>query len=789
MAEAHAAVAFTFTVSSDGLSFDFNKQALLAVGKSGIRAWQKRYMRFKNSIYNNIYPFHPMSWIYLSLGVFLADYFCRARGHGENHYSPILYIEKGLRFAGVSVCHRFFACALLSLLIFLCASFINRLLLRTLLSYTAWMYQPHGRPGLLVQLWAVMLKCLMSSHPRLYGYQYSLPKLPLPKLQHTMEKYLKSTQHLVPEQEYTELVRQAKEFEKGPGQKLQFFLWLKTWLTSNYVSDWWEEYVYLAGRDPIMANSNFYGMEWKITKPIQPTQAARGAMITYVLMDVRKSLVNEELPPVFINGTVPLCSWQYERVFNTTRIPYPQKDKILHLPDSNHIVVYHRGRYFRCPLVVNGSELSAAEFEFMFNHIISEDNSHPALGEEKLAAFTAGQRDAWATARSAYFSNGVNRASLDAIESAAFFLVFDHEYHDIDFDNTEDLSYLGKLLLTGNCYNRWFDKSFTAVIMPDGTYGVNAEHSWGDAPIGAHVNLLAISKEQLGIKNQLPGLYYIENGHCDGEVMTRILPSRLRWDMPEACLAAMEASLSVARELADAIDLVVVRFTDFGRDLIKKVKCSPDAFVQMALQLAYMKDRGSLALVYESSMTRCFREGRTETVRSCTAEAAAFVRSMLEENSPREERLAKFRTATERHQRLIREAISGKGVDRHLFALYVVSRFLHMDNPFLKKILSEPWRLSTSQTPTSQLEGLKIDPKHPDANRAYGGGFGPVAKDGYGVSYIFSMENCIFFHVSSRFDCSETSSKRFGDNIVDSMRQIRDLLDPKSPKSQIRTEG
>jgi len=35
-------------------------------------------------------------------------------------------------------------------------------------------------------------------------------------------------------------------------------------------------------------------------------------------------------------------------------------------------------------------------------------------------------------------------------------------------------------------------------------------------------------------------------------------------------------------------------------------------------------------LSYESSMTRLFREGRTETVRPCTSESCAFVRAMLD---------------------------------------------------------------------------------------------------------------------------------------------------------------
>lgn len=46
--------------------------------------------------------------------------------------------------------------------------------------------------------------------------------------------------------------------------------------------------------------------------------------------------------------------------------------------------------------------------------------------------------------------------------------------------------------------------------------------------------------------------------------------------------------------------------------------------------LASPQDKGCFCLTYEASMTRLFREGRTETVRSCTAESTAFVRSMAD---------------------------------------------------------------------------------------------------------------------------------------------------------------
>jgi len=44
-----------------------------------------------------------------------------------------------------------------------------------------------------------------------------------------------------------------------------------------------------------------------------------------------------------------------------------------------------------------------------------------------------------------------------------------------------------------------------------------------------------------------------------------------------------------------------------------------------------------------------------------------------------------------------RDAMTGKGIDRHLFCLYVLSKYFNMDSPFLQTVLHEPWKLSTSQ--------------------------------------------------------------------------------------------
>ncbi|CAF3405044.1 unnamed protein product [Rotaria sp. Silwood1] len=118
-------------------------------------------------------------------------------------------------------------------------------------------------------------------------------------------------------------------------------------------------------------------------------------------------------------------------------------------------------------------------------------------------------------------------------------------------------------------------------------------------------------------------------------------------------------------------------------------------------------------------MTRLFRDGRTETVRSCSIESSLWVKSMEDPTVTKAERIKLLRAAcdyhqhqyrdamTERikllraacdyHQHQYRDAMSGKGIDRHLFCLYVVSKYLNLDSPFLHQVLQEPWKLSTSQ--------------------------------------------------------------------------------------------
>ena len=56
-----------------------------------------------------------------------------------------------------------------------------------------------------------------------------------------------------------------------------------------------------------------------------------------------------------------------------------------------------------------------------------------------------------------------------------------------------------------------------------------------------------------------------------------------------------------------------------------------DAICQLAMQMANFRVRGRLSMTYEPALARIFKDGRTETIRSCTPAAAAFVQEMSSE--------------------------------------------------------------------------------------------------------------------------------------------------------------
>lgn len=106
-----------------------------------------------------------------------------------------------------------------------------------------------------------------------------------------------------------------------------------------------------------------------------------------------------------------------------------------------------------------------------------------------------------------------------------------------------------------------------------------------------------------------------------------------------------------------------------------------------------------LAPADESGHTRLFYHGRTETIRSCSEESVAFCRAMTDPNAAVSklpnphfsgavtltpgplflpvrqdgDRFKALKTAVKRQREIVRDALLGQGIDRHLMGLYILS--------------------------------------------------------------------------------------------------------------------
>jgi hypothetical protein len=651
-------------------------------------------------------------------------------------------------------------------------TFAHRALLRGLLSYTGWMDETRGKKSLKTTIWGALLKYLYirGGSKVMLAYQTSLPNLPLPSLKETTERYMLSMEPLLDDEERKVVDEELAAFLKNEGPKLQRYLKYKFWSSSNYIADWWLDFVYLRGRDSLMINSNFYGLGLDMELPTN-NQAARAAFTAHTLLSVANEIENEKIPPMLIQGLVPMCMQQYVNAFGTTRVAKLQQDVLEHHSESRHIVVMHKGRYFKLRgLGGAGTPVSILQLYDAFDGIL-KDTSAATPHEVELGALTAWDRNKWAEAREQHFlRNKTNRSALESIERALFVVSLDdHGYRHDEYTKLGNFYMHGE---TGS--NRWFDKSANICVAPDGYTAINVEHSWADAPCFGHCFELCMARELRNPPYNPDGTLKAEATRNDA--LRPIPAERITFQLTEELKGAITEASAYAKKLIADLDLVVRHFKPYGKDVMKKMKCSPDAFVQVALQLAYFRNQGKFVQTYESAMARLYVEGRTETIRSCTNQTAAFVRAMCDPSASSDERKKLLQAACSNHSRLTALAMTGRGVDRHLFALYVVSVGTRTESPFLKRALGRGWKLSTSQTPMRQSVGEW--PNEKDEGDLYprpSGGFGPVADDGFGVSYVIHGEKRLFFHISSKKSCPITDSNTFGDAIFKALEDMAQL--------------
>jgi len=593
--------------------------------------------------------------------------------------------------------------------------------------------------------------------------QNEVKKYPVPPLQETLSKYLKTVPQFLDKGEFETTVEAVKELgqQGGDGERLQLLLEDKASKSENWLADWWLDLAYLTYRSPVVVWSS-PGIVWPRREfGDVDDQLDYASKVIAGLTDFKLMLEKQALPVETIGGS-PMDMMQYYRLFGTSRIPAEGKDKMSYNPDSKHIVVLHRNHFFKMAVFSpEGNALPESQLlgNLKYIRLLADGIMAGRIGRPgpPIGLLSSDNRDNWADSYQVLLEGG-NEEALREIETALFTISLDDEK---EADKSEsNLGRAAAFSIHGGgpdwaAGNRWFDKTIQVHVCRNGDNGMTYEHSPAEA-----VALMKVTDHTLhcangGSKFAPPNL----NPAQGVELPTQIAFKNA--DMVERHLALAHNNL---HNLASDLNMNPLHFKTFGKGFIKRQKCSPDSFLQIAFQAAFYLVHGKPAGHYESGGLRIFKEGRTDIIRSCSVESVEFGKLLSDKTADSGEKFVAMKKALAAHSNYAKMVVQGGGVDRHLLGLKMIAKEngiplpkLFSDDSYTRSMYHH---LSTSQVSGSSESFVC---------------FGPLVMDGYGICYNI-RERDLILGLSSMLSCRETHLGDFRAAVEDSLVAMHDLF-------------
>ncbi|MCJ1319344.1 hypothetical protein MMC15_004680 [Xylographa vitiligo] len=520
-----------------------------------------------------------------------------------------------------------------------------------------------------------------------YAGQDKLPKLPIPELEDTCKRYSDALRPLQSHREQRETEIAVQEFLKRDGPVLQEKLKKYATGKSSYIEQFWYD-SYLNFDNPVVLNLNPFFLLEDDPTPARNNQVTRAASLVTSALSFVRAVRKEELPPDTVRGN-PLCMYQYSRLFGTARVPTEHGCQIGQDEGGKHLVVLCRGQFYWFDVLDDNSDLIMTEKDMAVNlQVIVDDAIQTPIQDAAkgaLGVLSTENRKIWAGLRDVLTrdEDSNNAECLSTVDSAIFILCLDYTEPQTSAQLCGNMlcgsSEVVKGVQIGTCTNRWYDK-LQIIVCKNGSAGINFEHTGVDGHtvlrMASDVYTDTILRFAKSINGHSPSLWISTSPDPSkrdpssfGDVSTT--PHKLEWDMvPELSTALRFAETRLA-DLIQQNEFQTLDFEAYGKNFITSMGFSPDAFVQMAFQAAYYGLYGRVECTYEPAMTKFFLHGRTEAIRSVTAESVAFVQTFWAEVSAAQ-KVEALQKASQKHTNITRECSKAQGQDRHLYALFSV---------------------------------------------------------------------------------------------------------------------
>lgn len=461
-------------------------------------------------------------------------------------------------------------------------------------------------------------------------------------------------------------------------------------------------------------------------------------------------------PPTNPDGSITFSANLYKRLYNTCRIPGETKDSVQEYFKTSdegscpsHMIVVIAGRVFYFEFINPDDGHCITPQQFLYAYRLIRDTVENEPKEKGVPILTSDDRATWFHNRNHLKELSQDNAKyLEIIESAAM---------TASLDDSEPLDYseVSCRTLNGDFHSRWSDKSSSLISFRNGKFGCVGEHSAYDGTIS-----IAFSTFLL--------MSMMEESEPDwDEPAIPVIPKEVNFQLDDKLRIEIARMNQHVASIKNSVIVQCQQFDGYGKDFMKTQKVHPDAYCQMALQLAYYKLHKTLAPTYETGTMRVYYHGRTETVRSCSIEVKEWIDAMTNTKATAAQKSKFFKDAANAQFRLMADARKGKGFDRHLFGLWCMAYENDIpipefyDDPLYQKSGGGGnFVLSTSTL------GFSINV----------GFVSPMVLDGYGVFYSM-LDDCVWIIITSYRDSEVTSSKKFYEAFVDAMNEIKELLE------------
>lgn len=668
-----------------------------------------------------------------------------------------------------------------------------------------------------------------------YSYQDQLQKLPIPDLEETCKNYLSVLRPLQTEKEYEKTVEAVAKFMKdGTGRYLDSELRKYAETRNSYIEQFWYD-AYLNYDSPVVLNLNpFFLLEddpfYNETTCVNP-QVKRAVTLTISSLKFIQALKNETLPVDFQRNGKPLCMYQYSKLFGSSRIPNEDGCVMQSDPNSNHIVVLSKSQFYWFEVLDKQNNLIMLEEDLIINFtsIIQDSLKTPRneVAKSSFGVLTTENRRIWAKIRSSstIVDNPNNSEILSIIDSALFVICLDdlvlNDLSDLSKNMLCGLSILDKGVQVGTCTNRWYDK-LQIIITQNGKAGINFEHTGVDG----HTVLRYVSDIYTDsilsfaqtINSNAPTLWGTESSKGISEVQSDLvtIPRKLEWDLTPDLSLALRFGETRLSDLINQNEFKHLEFKSYGSSTIKKMKFSPDAFVQMAFQATYYALYGKVECTYEPAMTKNFFHGRTEAIRTVSQESNLFVRKFFDPSMPNAEKLKYLSDACVKHSEQTRRCSNGQGVDRHLYALFCIWKRYVADSEadFGATDMVNDDTITNHEIASSSSEhtvggnnqqSLKYELDHLPEIFADAGwdklnntiistsncgnpslrlfGFGPVSANGFGLGYIIKDDSISICASSKHRQTSRflVTLESYFNEVYRIFKEVNDVQAPQAP--------